>query len=119
MLRSGMAVIVGYIVMTVIAVPIFLGAYVVPDLVWEKDAARTTLGFNLLTLVAGLVGALVGGFVCQLVARQRGKPPVVLAVLVLLMGLSLALIRSVTVSIFIRTFSSRSGHFISAAAASA
>lgn len=71
MLRSILAVVVGYLAMAVLAMLSFTPAFLTPDLVFETDGVGVSVGFLVFSLALGGVAAVVGGFVAALVAGKR------------------------------------------------
>jgi hypothetical protein len=71
MLRSILAVVVGYVVMAAIVMLTFTPAFFAPDLVFETHGIGVTLPFMVFTLAMGGVAAVLGGFVAARVAGRR------------------------------------------------
>ena len=92
MLRSILAVIAGFVVITVlniVAVPLF-GA-VAPQSVAGPDGGLPTTGWIIFNLAYGLVFAAVGGYVtARLAQRSEVSHSVALAVIILVLGASYA-----------------------------
>jgi hypothetical protein len=73
MLRTILAVVVGYAVMTVLVVLSFTPAFVTPELVFVTDGIGVTVAFLVFTLATGGAAAAVGGFVAALVAGRHAR----------------------------------------------
>src|SRR5262245_44838497 len=73
MLRSILAVVVGYIVMGALVMLSFTPAVFAPGLVFEEDGISVTMAFMVFSLAMGGVGAVVGGFVAALIAARRAR----------------------------------------------
>ena len=92
MVRSVIAVVVGYVVMFALVFVTFTAAY----LAMGADRALQTGSYDVsaLWLAVGfalsVLAAVAGGYVCAWIARRRG-PAVALAGLVLVLGLAMAL----------------------------
>ncbi len=87
--RAIAGVIVGYIVM-------FAGVFVTLSIAWwvlkadgaflEAPSWEPSTTWTVASLVLGLVAAIIGGFVCVLIAVKGSKAPIALVVLVVVMG---------------------------------
>ena len=91
MLRSALAVIVGYIVMFVLQVAAFMTIYTLMGANWsfrpasyEASTRWTVMQFGVI-----LVTAIIAGLICAAIARG-GKATLALAAVVLVLGLALA-----------------------------
>jgi hypothetical protein len=91
MLRSVLAVIVGYVVMFILQVAAFMTIYTLMGADWsfkpasyEASTQWTAMQFGVI-----LVTTIMAGFVCAAIAKG-GKAPLALAALVLVLGLALA-----------------------------
>ena len=97
MVRAILSVIAGYVALFVVVMATFMVA--VPALGTERVLAPGTYFPSPLWLVVsfalGLLAAIVGGWVCALIARAP-KPPVALAVLVVVLGLVSAVFQMVS-----------------------
>lgn len=88
MIRAVLSVIAGWLTMTIGVIIVFgvtmlvLGA----SGVYRPGTYWTTNTFNIIVLVGGFTGAVLGGAVCELIARSR-KPAMILAALTLGFGL--------------------------------
>ena len=91
MVRSTIAVIVGYIVMFILQVATFMIIYSVmgPNWSFKPGSYQPSPGWTILQFIVILVTAAIAGLICQLIARG-GKSPVFLAGVVLVIGLVLA-----------------------------
>lgn len=87
MLRIIAGIIVGWIVMTVVVVASFgiTMAALGLEQILQPASYWTTTTFNIIVLVGGFVGAIAGGLVCALIARNSLAAFVLIAV-VLVMG---------------------------------
>ncbi len=91
MARSIFAVIGGYVVMSVIVMAVFEGAYLAMGterafLPGSYDVSPLWIGVS---IAVGLAAAVAGGSVCAAIAKT-GKPPRILAAMVLVFGIALA-----------------------------
>jgi H+/Cl- antiporter ClcA len=96
MARSIIGVIVGYIVILGLEVAAFIELYSMMGADWTFRTAsyQPSTRWTLIQFVVVFVTAVVGGLVCQLIAG-KGKSPLVLAGVVVVVGLALgALINS-------------------------
>jgi hypothetical protein len=73
MLRSILAVAVGYAVMAALVMLSFTPAFFTPELVFVTDGIGVTVAFLVFTLGMGGVAAAVGGFVAALVAGRHAR----------------------------------------------
>ena len=92
MLRAILAVVISYVVMFVLAFIAFAGAFLLlgPEVVFKHgiyEASTTWIG---IAFVINIVDAVIGGFVCALIARG-GRAPLALAIVVIALGLVVAL----------------------------
>jgi hypothetical protein len=71
MLRSILAVVVGYLAMAALVMLAFTPAYFAHELVFETHGIGVTLAFLVFSLAMGGVAAVVGGFVAALIAGRR------------------------------------------------
>ncbi len=88
-IRAIAGVIVGYIVMVI-------GVFVTLSLAWwvlkadgaflEAPSWEPSMTWTVASLVLGLVVAIIGGFVCVLIAVKGSKAPIALAILIVVMG---------------------------------
>lgn len=92
MLRKILAVVAGYVVsglwvaLTLSIAWMVLGA----GFAFEDGTTRTTLGWAVVMLVMGFIGAIIGGWLAALIARTP-RAGVWLAVVMLVLGLGLAI----------------------------
>jgi hypothetical protein len=97
MLRAILSVIAGYLTLAVVVMATFMVA--LPALGTERVLAPGTYYPSPLWLVTsfalGLLAAVIGGWVCALIARAM-KPPMALAVLVVVLGLLAAIFQMVS-----------------------
>jgi hypothetical protein len=89
--RAIASVIVGYIVFAATDFVLFTAAYLAlgADRAFNPGVYDVSMLWLVLAVAINLVGAMVGGFVCSLIARS-GKPPLVFAAIVLALGMVLA-----------------------------
>jgi hypothetical protein len=91
MLRSILAVVLGYLAMAALVMLSFTFAFFAPGLVVEKDGIGVTLAFMVFSLAMGGVAAVVGGFVAALLAGRRAWPALLaLVAIVLVLGVGSA-----------------------------
>jgi hypothetical protein len=92
MARTIIAVIVGYITMFVLISVTITGAFLLMGTEWSFKPAsfEASSRWIAMALAANLIVAVVGGFVCALIARG-GKAPLVLAVVVFVLGFVFAI----------------------------
>ena len=91
MARSILAVVIAYVIMFVLAFIAFTCAYLIvgPETAFKPgsfEASTTWIGF---AFVINVVEAVIGGFICALIAKV-GKAPVALAIVVVVLGLVVA-----------------------------
>jgi hypothetical protein len=88
MLRSILAVIVGYFVIVLCVFLSFSALYLLlgPDKAFRPESYDVSILWLAVTFPLALLAAVVGGFVCAKISRG-GKAPVVLAVLVFVLGM--------------------------------
>jgi ribose/xylose/arabinose/galactoside ABC-type transport system permease subunit len=91
MLRSILAVIVSYIAMCILVMGLFMGMWfgLGPDGLLKPGSYQGNTTISILAPSISILGGLFGGFLCTRIAKSR-KPAIVLAVLTLTVGLSLA-----------------------------
>jgi peptidoglycan/LPS O-acetylase OafA/YrhL len=90
-LRIIAGIIVGWIVMAILVMVVFLIAWLAlgDEGTFQPDTYWTTNTFNIAVLGGGTVAAIVGGLVCALITR-KAIAPFVLAAIVLALGLASA-----------------------------
>jgi MFS family permease len=86
MLRSVLAVIVGYVVIVVIVMLGFAVGFVAPDLAFEPGTVDVRPGWMVYAMAVGFIAAVVGGVVAARIGRRDG-PVYALAALLLMAGL--------------------------------
>jgi hypothetical protein len=86
MVRLLIAVVVGYVVMTVLVLAAFSLALLAPGFAFQPETFDVNPAWLVWTLATGLVAATAGGFVAVAVARRR-RAAWVLACLVPVLGL--------------------------------
>ena len=92
MLRKVAGVIVGYIVMALLVFLTFSGAYLAMGAgqAFKPGSFNVSLRWIAVSLVLGLIAAIVGGFICALIAKST-RAAQVLAGIVLLLGIIVAI----------------------------
>jgi len=90
MLRSVLAVIVGYIVMFILQVAAFMTIYTVvgPNWSFKTGSYQASTRWTLMQFVVIFVTAAIAGLICAVIAKG-GKAPLALAGVVLVLGLLL------------------------------
>jgi hypothetical protein len=88
MLRSIVAVVLGYLVMFVLIFATFSAAYLAmgADKAFQPGSYETSGLWLVTSFALGSVAAVVAGFVCAAVARRGSRAPVALIVVVLVIG---------------------------------
>jgi hypothetical protein len=92
MLRAVLAVIVGYVVTSVLIFACFTGAYLLmgADNAFRPGSYDISHRWLALAFVVDFVAAVIGGLVCAAIAKG-GKAPLALAALTLVLGVLLAI----------------------------
>ncbi len=92
MLKTVLGVIVGYIAMSVAVFVCFTAAWFTlkAEGSFQPASWEVSTTWLLLSFVVNLVAAMVGGFVCALIATRRSRASMVLSGLVLVLGLLMA-----------------------------
>ncbi|MEK6281794.1 MAG: hypothetical protein AABN95_15680 [Acidobacteriota bacterium] len=92
MLRKVAGVIVGYVVMAALVFLTFSVAYLAlgANQAFKPGSYNTSLRWIALSLVLGLIAAVVGGYTCALIARST-RAAQVLAGIVIVLGLLVAI----------------------------
>ena len=90
MARSIIGVIVGYVVMFILQVAVFMTLYTVmgPDWSFKPASYQASTRWTVAQFTLILITAIIAGLVCAIIA-QGGKAPLVLAGVVLVLGLAL------------------------------
>jgi len=90
MARSIIGVIVGYLVMFILQVAVFMTLYTVmgPDWSFKPALYQASTRWTVAQFAVILITAIIAGLVCAIIARG-GKAPMVLAGVVLVLGLAL------------------------------
>ncbi len=91
MARTVLGVVVGYVVMAVFVMVAFTAAYWIlgSEAAFQRGSYQVTGLWIGLSFALGFAGALIGGCVCSVIARNR-RAPMALAGFVLVLGLILA-----------------------------
>ena len=89
--RAIVAVVASYVAMLVLAFVAFTCAYLIvgPEAAFKPAMYEASTTWIAIAFVINIVDALVGGFICALIARG-GKAPLVLAIVVTMLGLVIA-----------------------------
>jgi hypothetical protein len=92
MVRKVIGVIVGYIVMAVFIFLTFTATYLVmgAEQAFKPGNYNLSLRWILISVVLGLIAAIIGGYVCALIAKSS-RATQVLAGIVLVLGLLVAI----------------------------
>lgn len=92
MLRSILSVVVGYVTMAVVLIGSFTAAYLImgADRAFEPGVYDVTTTWLALSLVVGLIAAIIGGLVCASIAKRGSPVPKALAIVVLILGGAMA-----------------------------
>jgi hypothetical protein len=87
MLRSIGAVILGYIIFALTLFLTFSTAYLLmgANLAFQPETYEPSNFWLIVSFILGFAASMVGGYACALIAR-RGRAPLALAVLVLVLG---------------------------------
>lgn len=95
--RAIASVIVGYIVFAGVDFALFTGAYTAlgAERAFNPGVYDVSMLWLVLAIAINLVGAIVGGFVCSVIA-STGKPPLAMAFIVLALGVGLAYVHEQT-----------------------
>jgi magnesium-transporting ATPase (P-type) len=90
MARSIIGVIVGYIMMFILQVAVFMTIYTMmgPDWSFKPASYEASMQWTVMQFTVILVTAAIAGLVCAIIAKG-GKAPLVLAGVVLVLGLAL------------------------------
>jgi FtsH-binding integral membrane protein len=93
MVKSILAVIVGYIVMAIVAFAVCTGAYLVlgSDRAFEPDSYNVSTIWIVLMIAVALVGGILGGLTCAAISKSKGAC-MALAIIVLAVGLITAVL---------------------------
>jgi fatty acid desaturase len=93
MLRSVLAVIVGYIVMFILQVAAFMTIYTLVGADWsfKPGSYQASTRWTVMQFAVIFVTALIAGLICAAIARG-GKAPLALAAVVLVLGFLLAVL---------------------------
>ena len=95
MLKSVLAVIVGYIVMFILQVAAFMTIYTLMGADWsfKPGSFQASTRWTVMQFAVLFVTALIAGLICAAIAKG-GKAPLALAAVVLVLGLGAALLRT-------------------------
>ena len=91
MARSVLAVIVGYLLMFILQVAVFMTVYSLmgPDWSFKPASYQASIRWTAMQFAVVLITAMIAGLICAAIARG-GKAPLVLAAVVLVLGFLLA-----------------------------
>ena len=89
--REILAVVISYVVMLVLAFAAFACAFVVldPEVVFRPGTYEASTTWVAVAFAINIIDAIIGGFVCALIAK-RARAPFALAIVVLVLGLVVA-----------------------------
>lgn len=92
MVRSVLAVILGYIMMFILNIIVFMTVYTVmgPDWSFKPGSFQASTRWTVMQFVVVFVIAVIGGLICAAISKG-GKAPLVLAAVVFVLGMGLAL----------------------------
>lgn len=92
-MRSALAVIVGYILMFVLQVAVFMTVYTAMGADWSFEPAsyQASTRWTVMQFVVIFVTAAIAGLACAAIARG-GKAPLALAAVVLVLGFALGVL---------------------------
>ena len=92
-LRAGLGVVVGYAAMVVVMFIVLTGAYVLlgADGAFKEGSFELSMVWTGLSLVVGLVVALLGGWVCTLIAPSKGSLTALIVLIVVLGGVQVVM----------------------------
>lgn len=92
MLKAVLGVIVGYLAMSFTVFTLFTAAWFIlkTEGSFKPGSWDVSTTWLLVSFVVDLVAALIGGFVCALIATRRSRASMVLAGLVFVLGLLMA-----------------------------
>src|SRR6201988_2308702 len=92
MLRSIVAVVVGFVVMAVIIIAADMLAFAFPKFAFDaSDSCQVTTNWMVMMLGVGFLAAVLGGWLAATTGREaRGNPVLALAALVLILGVGCA-----------------------------
>ena len=93
MVRSVLAVILGYILMFILQVAAFMTIYTLmgPDWSFKPASYQASTPWTAMQFGVIVVTAIIGGLICAAIAKG-GRAPLVLAAVVLVLGLGLAVL---------------------------
>jgi len=93
MLKSILAVIIGYIVMAIVAFAVCTCAYLVlgTDRVFEPDSYNVSTIWIALMIGIAVVGGILGGLVCAAISKSKGAC-MALAIIVVIVGMISAIV---------------------------
>jgi hypothetical protein len=89
--RPILAVVISYVAMLVLAFAAFACAFAVlgPEVVFRAGTFEASTTWVALAFAINIVDAIIGGFLCALIAK-RGRAPFALAIVVVVLGLVVA-----------------------------
>jgi hypothetical protein len=93
--RAIVGVIVGFLVMQIIMIIAFMAIYLMtgPDWAFQPESFVPSMAWFAVMLPLGFVLAIVGGLVCALIARRGSKATLVFAIIVLVVGIVMPLVK--------------------------
>ena len=91
MLKKFLAIIAGYLVMAIFMFIAFTVAYRImgADNAFEPGVYTVSTLWIIISIIVNLIAAIIGGIVCMLIFRHKSVP-IILAILILILGLTTA-----------------------------
>lgn len=91
MVRSIIGVIVGYVVMFILHVVVFMSVYTImgPDWSFKPGSYQASTSWIVTGFIVLLITGIIAGLICALIAKG-GKAPLVLAGVILVLGIGLS-----------------------------
>jgi len=91
MLRAVLAVVISYVAMFVLAFIAFACAFLIvgPEVAFKPGIYEAATTWIVIAFLINIIDALIGGFLCALIAKG-GRAPFALAVVVIVLGLAVA-----------------------------
>jgi hypothetical protein len=89
--RSILAIVVSYLAMFFLAFVGFVLAYLIagPDFAFKPGIYEASMGWIAIAIGMNLVVAMIGGFICALIAKG-GRAPMILAIIVMVLAFVVA-----------------------------
>jgi len=91
MLRAILAVVISYVAMFLLAFIAFACAFLIvtPEVAFKPGLYEAATTWIVIAFLINIIDALIGGFLCALIAKG-GRAPFALAVVVIVLGLAVA-----------------------------